>query len=189
MYFSMDALFFSLMTYTHLVSMIFIPLGMEAFMTLVNTPYFCNWECFFRLASAHFAALGDDRACSSVAWSGSIPTAWALAFSVGFCSLVENLLPTFLSHSAAVLYFFRCARGSSICWSCLGVSSTVSCYEFSSVSDSLPWVSLSLMALRFLTILKLPMGVMTWYVLKVVVYPMIRPSHDRGAILADALVP
>ena len=48
---------------------------------------------------------GELRACSSVGWSGSAPTACVLAFSVGRLSWILDLDPNILSHSVVGFRF------------------------------------------------------------------------------------
>lgn len=162
----------------------------------MNTPYFSSWARSFFLASAHLVASEELRVCSSVGCSGSAPTANAQDFSEGLRSLVENRLPTFSSHSAAVLFFFLGAGGGSSVGSSfespsfsLSITLVVLGLGFDSYSsNSLSDVSSVLTGTGFLTSLNPPVGFMTWNTPNVDVYPTIRPSHDRGAIFSDSLV-
>jgi len=126
------------------------------------------------LAFAHFFACGDVLAYWLVGWSESAPTANIF----GFLSLVDLRLPTRFVHSSAVRRFFFGAAagpkssGGGSGWSQSDTSEGRISSSLELSSDSLS----SITGIGFLASFVAPSAVLTQYVPKVVVYPMILPS-------------
>ena len=177
-------------TYTHLVLIGFAP--SQSLVTLVKTTYFSRWTLSLTLAFAHFPASGERRACSSIAWSESVPLAciFTYVFSVAFRSLVKNRLQTLSSHFRAVRHFFLyTGSGSGIGLASVDVSfcdrGSISTCEVPRFSLTSSHTSSDLIcnsfwkAVEFFMILNDLEVFITWYMPNVVVYATIYRSHDR----------